>query len=175
MSLTNVDVMTLEEAYKLYKAAQRQEKWDRRYLEMAKLVSTWSKDPSTQVGAVLVNYALRKEFVGYNGFPAGVPDEPELYADREQKYPRVVHAEVNAILKAGDFARGATLYVYPSFTLPPVCAPCAGVVIQAGVQEIVGYSPDLTDPRVQRWVNSIKIAEDMCRKAGITWRELKEC
>jgi dCMP deaminase len=59
----------------------KKERWDRRYLQMAKLVSTWSKDPSTQVGAVLVNYEYQKEFVGYNGFPIGVRDTPERYND----------------------------------------------------------------------------------------------
>jgi len=54
----------------------KNEKWDRRFLELAKLASTWSKDPSTQVGAVVVNWDKQQEFIGYNGFPSGVEDTP---------------------------------------------------------------------------------------------------
>lgn len=153
---------------------ERQEKWDRRYLELAKAVSTWSKDPSTKVGVVLVNYDHHQEFIGYNGFPRGVEDTDERLNDRETKYKLVVHAEVNAILKAGHMSQGATLYVYPSFMLPPICNECAKVAIQAGIKTIVGYEPDLNDPRVQRWANSSNIARTMCQEAGITWRSLKE-
>lgn len=88
------------------------EKWDRKYLELAKYIATnWSKDPSTKVGAILVNYETKREFIGYNGFPEGVLDTPERYNDRELKYKLVVHAEVNALLKAAQYARGGTLYV----------------------------------------------------------------
>ena len=78
----------------------RQEKWDRRYLDIAKSVSQWSKDPSTKVGAVLVR-DNRIVSVGYNGFPEGVDDSEERYNNRELKYDLVVHAEVNAIISAG--------------------------------------------------------------------------
>lgn len=149
-------------------------KWDKRYLDVAKLVSTWSKDPSTQVGAVLVNYELQKEFVGYNGFPKGVKDLPERYADRELKYKLVAHAESNAIRKAGDYARGATLYVYPSFSLPPICNECAKDAISAGIKEVVGFEPEINDPRVQRWLEAIKISQLMFEEAGITWRSIKD-
>ena len=127
------------------------EKWDRRYLELAKYVANnWSRDPSTKVGAILVNYEYQREFIGYNGFPRGVNDSPERYADRELKYKLVSHAESNAIFKAGDYSRGSTLYVYPSFALPPICDNCAKLAIQSGVKEVVGYIADPDDPRVKR-------------------------
>ncbi len=149
----------------------RQEKWDRRFLELAKLVSTWSKDPSTKVGAVLV---LDRKVVGtgYNGFPRDVEDTEARLQKRELKYQMVVHAEVNAIIEAGRKAKGSTLYVYPSFMLPPVCSDCAGVAIQAGVAGIVGYEPDLNDPRVQRWVDSIAVSETMWSEAGLFIRSV---
>ena len=150
------------------------DKWDRKYLDLAKFVSGWSKDPSTKVGAVLVNYNIGQEFVGYNGFPRGVEDLPERYEDRELKYKLVVHAEVNAILKAGNLARGSSLYVYPSFSFPPICNECAKVAIQAGIKEIVGFEPNLNDPRVQRWLNSISVSKTMFEEAGIPWRKLSE-
>lgn len=149
------------------------DRWDRKYLDLAKFVSGWSKDPSTKVGAVLVNYDIGQEFIGYNGFPRGVEDLPERYEDRELKYKLVVHAEVNAILKAGNLARGSSLYVYPSFSFPPICNECAKVAIQAGISEIVGFKPDLNDPRVQRWLNSISVSKTMFEEAGIPWRELE--
>jgi len=151
------------------------EKWDRKYLELAKYVATnWSKDPSTKVGAVLVNYEYGQEFIGYNGFPNGMNDAPERYADRDLKYKLVVHAEVNAIAKAGLMAKGSTLYVYPSFSLPPICNECAKLAIQRGVKEVVGYIADPTDPRVKRWADSILLSQMMLTEAGITWRGLNE-
>ena len=150
------------------------DKWDKRYLNLAKEVSTWSKDPSTQVGAVLVNYEWQKEFLGYNGFPHGVKDLPERYNDRELKYKLVNHAESNAIRKAGDYARGATLYVYPAFSMPPICNECAKDALSARIKEVVGYEPDMTDSRVQRWLEAIKISQMMFEEAGITWRSIKE-
>jgi dCMP deaminase len=151
------------------------ENWDRKYLGLAKYVAeTWSKDPSTKVGAVVVNYDYNQEFIGYNGFPKGVQDLPERYTDRELKYKLVVHAEVNAILKAGKLAKGATLYVYPSFSLPPVCNECAKLVIQSGIKEVVSFEPDPLDPRVKRWADSISISKTMFEEAGVTWRTLKE-
>lgn len=153
---------------------QPTEKWDRKYLGLAKYIATeWSKDPSTKVGAVLVNYHYRQEFIGYNGFPTGVQDNPERYNDRELKYKLVVHAEVNAILKAGWLARGSTLYIYPAFNSPPICNECAKVAIQSGIKEVVGFEPD-NSPRVKRWSDSISISRTMLEEAGITWRSLKE-
>lgn len=148
-------------------------KWDIRFLELAKHVAQWSKDPSTKVGAVLISTDGR-EFIGYNGFPKGVLDSEERLNNREVKYKLVVHAEVNAILKAGDKAKGSTLYVWPSFSLPPICNECCKVAIQAGVKEIVGYIPDEDDERVKRWKDSISISEEMCNEAGIKFRGIPE-
>ena len=150
-------------------------KWDRKYLSLAKYIAeTWSKDPSTKVGAVVVNWQASQEFIGYNGFPKGVDDFDFRYNNRETKYKYVVHDEVNALLKAGQLARGATLYVYPSFSSPPVCNECAKLVIQSGIVEVVGYPPDLKNPRVARWAESIAITREMFTEAGVTWREVNE-
>lgn len=150
------------------------EKWDRRFLEMAKQISTWSKDPSTKVGAVLVNPLGHMVGMGFNGFPAGVQDHDARYADRDTKLGLVVHAEVNAILQAGHRARGATLYVYPSFMLPPICGECCKVAITAGVAGIVGYKPNLNDERVKRWADSISVARTMWEEAGLPIRSYDE-
>jgi dCMP deaminase len=87
-------------------------KWNERFLELAKHVASWSKDPSTQVGAIIVDPETRVVLgMGYNGFPRGVDDHPDRYANRELKYSLVVHAEANAILEAGKTCNGATLFV----------------------------------------------------------------
>jgi dCMP deaminase len=67
------------------------EKWDCRFLEMAELVGSWSKDPSTKVGAVIVDKDRRIVSTGYNGFPQGIADRSELLNDREKKYKLIVH------------------------------------------------------------------------------------
>mgnify|MGYP001381460562 CR=1 FL=1 len=154
----------------------RQEKWDRRFLALAQHIAGWSKDPSTQVGAVIVesgtNLVLGQ---GYNGFARGIDDSPERYENRELKYKLVVHAEVNAILAAGLRARGATLYVWPSFMMPPICNDCAKMAVQAGVAEIVGFEIDEAqlDERQLRWKDSILLSRQMWDEAGLRRRGVK--
>jgi dCMP deaminase len=150
------------------------EKWDRWFLGLAKFVSTASKDPSTQVGAVLVNDLKQVVGMGYNGFARGIADTEERLNNREVKYKLVVHAEVNAIIQAGHAARGSTLYVYPSFMIPPICHECCKAAIQAGIVGIVSYEPNEADPRVQRWKDSIAVSRDMWTEAGLTWRTYEE-
>jgi dCMP deaminase len=148
----------------------RPEKWDRRFLELARQVSTWSKDPSTQVGAVVVDELNHVVGLGFNGFPRGVEDTDERLNDRPTKYGLVVHAEVNAILQAGHRARGGTIYVYPSFDVPPICQDCAKVAIQAGIVGIVGYRRDREDDRAGRWADSIAVSRLMWDEVGLTIR-----
>lgn len=132
-------------------------KWDIRFLDLAEHIATWSKDPSTKVGAVLAN-DRRVVSVGYNGFPQGVNDDPALYADREYKYEHVVHGEMNAILFAGRSVDGCTLYTIPF--LP--CSRCAAMVIQAGIWRVVSYYND--NPR---WLESIARTQAMFKQAGV--------
>ena len=61
-------------------------KWDQRFLDIAKLVSTWSKDPSTQTGAVIVRPDRSVVSLGFNGFPKAMLDKDEWYNDRNEKY-----------------------------------------------------------------------------------------
>lgn len=148
-------------------------KWDRRFLRLAQEVSKWSKDPSTQVGAVIVNSLGQVVGTGYNGFPRGVNDTEERYLDRVQKYKFIVHAEVNAILLAGQNARGSTLYVYPSFAIPNVCNECAKAVIQSGIKRVVGFTPKPEDAeRAKRWKDSILISKTMLEEAGVKISEV---
>lgn len=110
--------------------------WDARFLDMARLVSSWSKDPSTQAGAVITD-GNRMVSVGFNGFPRGISDDERL-AIREVKYEMVVHAEVNAVLFARRSLVGLTLYTWPI----PSCSRCAAVVIQSGISKVVYPHPN---------------------------------
>lgn len=105
--------------------------WDKYFLEIAKTVSIKSKDPSTKVGAVVVDNNNRIISTGFNGFPVGVKETPERW-ERPEKYSWVCHAELNALVYAGREARGATLYC----THKP-CENCAKYIIQFGVTTIV--------------------------------------
>lgn len=111
-------------------------KWDLRFMAMAQMISTWSKDPSSQIGAVAVNDERRILATGYNGFPKGIADTEERLNNRDEKYHRIIHAEMNALMNAlysGVSLKDSTLYVYGL----PVCPSCTKCVIQSGVQRVV--------------------------------------
>lgn len=111
-------------------------KWDRRFMEMAEVISGWSKDPSSKIGAVVVNAERRILATGYNGFPRGIEDSDERLNNRDEKYPRIIHAEMNALMNAlynGVTVKDATLYVHGL----PVCPACTKCVIQAGIKRVV--------------------------------------
>lgn len=137
-------------------------RWDSYFLEMAKLVSTMSKDPSTKCGAVIVRPDRSVVSTGYNGFPRGVEDKPFQYANREEKYQRIIHAEVNAVLQARCNLDGCTLYTWPQ-GLAPTCDRCATVVIQAGIRRIVYVYQD--NDFTRRW--SPERSHDLYSQAGI--------
>lgn len=139
--------------------------WDRRFLELARHIATWSKDPSTKVGAVI---ACGKELVsvGYNGFPPYVLDDERLL-DRETKYKLVVHAEANAILRAGrDRLPGSTLYVWP---FPP-CIECSKLVLTSDISYVISATP--TPEFRERWGENLDFAGALLREAGIRVLEL---
>jgi len=110
--------------------------WNKRFLDLAGHVAGWSKDPSTKVGAVIVNDDKQVLGLGYNGFPRGVHDCTERYNDRNLKLQFVAHAERNALDNAAD-VRGATLYS----TLFP-CTDCAKGIIQRGIRCVVTTQPN---------------------------------
>lgn len=139
----------------------RSQTWDERFMFIAHEIATWSKDPSTKVGCVLVDDRRRIIGTGYNGFPRGVSDDPARYQDRPTKYLMVQHAEVNAVLQAVAGTEGATAYV----THHP-CSSCAGVLIQAGIARIVTNTP--SSDLESRFKDSFKAARTMLSEAGIS-------
>lgn len=138
-----------------------QAKWDRRFLELAKHIATFSKDPSTQTGAVIVDASRRVVSMGYNGFARGVDDRPERYADRETKYRCIIHCEINAIIFAQRDLAGCTLYTWPFSS----CAPCAAIVIQSGITRCV--APVLPADKAERWAKDMELAVLMFSEAGV--------
>lgn len=142
------------------------ESWDMFFLRMAKLVSTRSKDPSTQTGAVIVGKDKHVISVGFNGFPASMPDGPEIYANREEKYSRIVHCEMNALLHAGQSTHGATLYTYPFLS----CDRCAVHMIQAGIHRFV--APKLNTEAGARWEPTFVKTRKYCEECGVVSDEI---
>lgn len=135
-------------------------KWDRRFMAMAQLVASWSKDPSTKVGSVITR-GNRFVSLGFNGFAAGVDDCPARYDDREFKYPAVIHAEENAMLFSKQDLTGCTIFVWP---MPP-CAGCAAKIIQSGIKRVVTLAPN--EAQLERWGKDFAISSAMCQEAGV--------
>lgn len=135
-------------------------KWDNRFLALADLVADWSKDPSTKCGAVIVRPDLTVASVGYNGFPRGCDDSEHLYAARDEKYQRTIHAEVNAILAATEPVRGYTLYTVPG----PSCDRCAACIIQAGISRVVHRRGEFAEGR---WSGQLERGLQMYNEARV--------
>jgi dCMP deaminase len=141
--------------------------WDEYFMGVAILSSKRSKDPSTQVGACIVNEQKKIVGVGYNGFPTGCDDDV-LPWDREgdfldTKYPYVCHAELNAILNSiSRDLHGCTIYV----ALFP-CNECAKAIIQSGIKEVVYLSDKYAHTDV------VKASKLMMTQAGVIFRQLR--
>lgn len=140
--------------------------WDHRFMDMAALISEWSKDPSKQIGCVIVNEENRNILaVGYNGFPRGIEDDNRLLV-RNLKHELIVHAEMNAIYNAGKNGIplvGSTIYVYGL----PVCNLCSLGIIQAGIKRVV---VDKKSSKNERWKESWKKSKQNFKESGILYR-----
>lgn len=130
------------------------EKWAHRFMDLAKTVATWSKDPSSQVGAVIVDPDQRIVSLAYNGYPRYISDIN--YDFREYKIARVVHAEANAILYARQNLRDCIMVT----TLFP-CSQCAALIIQSGMTGLV------TMPTPQKDVWGFAVSMDMFQQAKV--------
>ncbi|WP_029906436.1 deoxycytidylate deaminase [Mycoplasmopsis opalescens] len=114
--------------------------WDGYFMALAKVSALRSKDPSTRVGACIVNEDKRVISLGYNGMPKGIDDsfpwEREGEDSSKTKYAYVIHAEMNAILNNHQSLKGCTLYT----SLFP-CSNCAKTVAQSGIEKVI-YEDD---------------------------------
>jgi len=140
--------------------------WDEYFMGIALLSAKRSKDPSTQVGACIVNQYNKIVGIGYNGFPIGCSDDELPWArtsddNNETKYPYVVHAEANAILNSTKDLHGSRIYV----ALFP-CNECTKLIIQSGITEILYLSDKYRD------TDSVKASKRMLQMAGVSHRQL---
>jgi dCMP deaminase len=141
--------------------------WDKRFIEMAREISTWSKDPSKQIGAIAVGPKRNVLSTGYNGFPRGIEDYESRYIDRPTKYKYIVHAEQNVIYNAtynGVSLDGSTLYVYGL----PVCSECAKGIIQVGIQRVVYCAEDVPE----KWQQSLLLTQEMFAETGLQFDQI---
>lgn len=124
-----------------FASLERERRWDQRFLRIAREVSLWSKDPSTKVGAVIVDQDRRILATGYNGFPIGVDDSDVRLHDRETKLRYTIHAEMNAILncsRMGVSTLDTKIYVWGL----PTCPDCAKSIVQSGIRRVSYVSPE---------------------------------
>lgn len=115
-------------------------KWDERFMMMAEMVASWSKDPARKVGAVIVTFERVVLGVGYNGFPRHVRDTAERLENETMKLRLVVHAETNAILNSNTTQLEATTMYCTSYP----CSECAKLIAQKGIGSIVCPPPKAT-------------------------------
>lgn len=135
--------------------------WDWRFMNLARHIAGWSKDPSTQCGAVITRPDKTIAAVGYNGFPRGIRDDTRL-GNRKAKYIAVVHAEMNAILNAHERdLSGMSLYVWP---IAP-CESCAKHIVQTGISSVI-IMPDIP----ARWDASITAGLALFSESGVEVR-----
>ncbi|AWX70360.1 cytidine deaminase [Mycoplasmopsis anatis] len=139
--------------------------WDGYFMALAKVSAMRSKDPSTKVGACIINNEKRVVALGYNGMPKGLDDEfpwnREGISPKETKYPYVVHAEMNAILNAYQKFENCLIYT----TLFP-CSSCAKTLAQSGIIEVI-YEQDKYHNTEDGW-----IARKILKIAGIKTRKI---
>ena len=139
--------------------------WETYFMGIAHLSALRSKDPNTQVGAVIVDQEHKVVSIGYNGFPKGCSDDEYPWENEgsslETKYVYVVHAELNAILNSPRTVKGCSIYV----SLFP-CHECAKAIIQSGIQEIVYESDKYASSE------SVLASKRMLESAGIKMVQL---
>lgn len=132
---------------------------------VAQAVATFSKDPSTKVGAVVVDDDGNVLSVGYNGFPRGVDDRMDRYLDRNTKLQFISHAESNAIAQAarnGVRLMGSTLVLTSLFP----CSNCAKQIVQAGIRRV--FAPVMDRSRANpHWFAEQRISEIMFAESGV--------
>lgn len=139
---------------------------DAYYLSIAQAVAQKSKDPSTKTGAVIVGPDNRIISTGYNGFPRGMPDTPELYANRDEKYARILHCEMNAVLFARECLAGCSLYTWPFLS----CSRCAVHMLQAGITQFI--APVCPPELATRWADSFTLTRKYAAECGAEIREV---
>ena len=138
-----------------------------RFMALAECIANnFSKDPSTKVGAVIIDDDCNVLAMGFNGFPRGVADTEERLCHKPTKYSFVVHAEANAIAasaRSGRQLKGASIVVSSLFP----CQTCAGLIAQSGIKKVI--APKIAN---ERWMESNMVAKTIFAEAGVEVVEL---
>lgn len=136
-------------------------KWYKRFLKLAEHISSFSKDPSTKVGAVIFDDNNRIISMGYNGLPQKINDSEERLNNRDLKYKIVIHAEMNAIIFSKRDLTDLSIAVWPFVS----CSNCSSAIIQSGIKRVV--APNLPEELKERWQESCDLSLQMYREANI--------
>lgn len=146
--------------------------FDSYFINIADVVRSKSKDPSTHIGAIIVGPDKQVISTGFNGFPRGIDETDPLRWERPIKYEYVVHAERNAIYNAvrhGISVRGCTMYMI-GFGPPAVpCTECAKAIIQSGITRFVGSA---MREMPESWAADLAFAKNLLTEAGVALEEV---
>lgn len=145
--------------------------WDDYFIRLCDVVRSKSKDPSSKIGAVIVNSDHAVVSTGYNDFPRGIANDLKKW-ERPIKYKYVEHAERNAIYNAarmGASTKGCVLYLVGFGPPSAPCTDCTRAAIQAGIVEVKGFSyKSLPD----HWADDLSLSLEMMQEAGVVFTEL---
>ena len=142
--------------------------WTKYFLGLAHYASTASKDPSTKAGAVIVRPDKTVVSMGFNGFPKNMDDADELYASRPEKYSRIVHCEMNALLHTREPVAGYALITWPFCP----CDRCVVHMLQAGITRFV--FPEPPADALSRWGESFARAKRYINECGARYQEVRQ-
>ena len=142
--------------------------WKLKYLNLAKQISAWSKDPSTKVGCVAIGNHGQVLSQGYNGFPRGILDSEDKLNNKNIKYEYMVHAEMNCIYHAsinGVSLLNSHFFVYGL----TICHECAKGIIQVGVNKVyMKKYKSIPD----QWKKSYALTKKLFNEAGVEFEEI---
>ncbi len=153
--------------------SQKQFEWDKYFLEMARLVSTKSKDSSTKCGCVLVGESNQVLSTGYNGLTRGVEYDDVTLHERPEKYYWYEHSERNAIYSAA--AHGIALKNSKAYVTGPPCHDCARALVQSGIKEIIIPVKHNFIDKVREggtWKESCERSMKIVSKGNVIFREV---
>lgn len=142
--------------------------WNERFIELATLIGSWSKDPSRKIGAVIVDKDNRIVSTGFNGFARNILDDQMRLNDKDTKRSLMLHAEENAILYAKQDLTNCKLYISG---LPP-CIHCASMIIQSGIKTV--YFKNLREDKSvsEFWQKNLETSKNLLNEANVELIEL---
>lgn len=143
--------------------------WNKRFMDLAGFIASWSKDPSHKIGAVIVNKDKKIISTGFNGFAKGIEDTEERLNDKSIKRALMLHAEENAILHAKQDLSNCDIYISGYLC----CIHCASLIIQSGIKTV--YYKNTRDGKEvsEYWKDNLKQAADLLSEANVKLIEME--